>query len=243
MQIPTHISACTKLRRAPAKILRTHCLLLFTLQLNIHLADLTSYTFATMKLSTTAAVLALAAAQGANAIDFDFRNFEGLWESDYGTLAVDGGAPRTTGLGTLATVTCEATGDFRKAMCEMTAVVNDFVSDAGLPLCNAASPNLDIEGKWILDQFDADTGETKVLMLNTKCCNPAAAAGAECAAGPDLGIGASMINAQFTMLPGKNNNYVRAIDGKVGGGTDEPFDAYEIDLQLRRTAGGFKAYD
>ena len=52
-----------------------------------------------------------------------------------------------------------------------------------------------------------------------------------------------MINAQFTMLPGKNNNYVRAIDAKVGGGNDDPFDGTEINLQLRRTAGGFKSYD
>ena len=187
-----------------------------------------------MKLSTTAAVLALAAAQGANAIDFDFRNFEGLWESTSGTIGAD-----TISKETLATVVCEATGDFRKAMCEMTAVVND----PPIALCSAGL-NLVIEGKWILDQFDADTGETKVLMLNTKCCNPAASAAATgCVGGPDLGMGASMINAQFTMLPGKNNNYVRAIDAKIGGGTDDPFDEIEINLQLRRTAGGFKSYD
>jgi len=187
-----------------------------------------------MKLSTTAAVLALAAAQGANAIDFDFRNFEGLWESPFGTIGAN-----TIAKETLATAVCEATGDFRKAMCEMTAVINDFPGG-----CNATYPNLVIEGKWILDQFDADTGETKVLMLNTKCCNPAASAAATgCVDGPDLGMGASMINAQFTMLPGKNNNYVRAIDAKVGGGNDDPFDGTEINLQLRRTAGGFKSYD
>ena len=181
-----------------------------------------------MKLSTTAAVLALAAAQGANAIDFDFRNFEGLWESPFGTIGAN-----TIAKETLATAVCEATGDFRKAMCEMTAVINDFPGG-----CNATYPNLVIEGKWILDQFDADTGETKVLMLNTKCCGVYG-----CLALPDLGIGAGMANAQFTMLPGKNNNYVRAIDAKIGGGTDEPFDETEINLQLRRTAGGFKAYD
>ena len=184
-----------------------------------------------MKLSTTAAVLALAAAQGANAIDFDFRNFEGLWESNSGTFAVAGGAPATSPLGTLATVTCEATGDFRKAMCEMTAVVNES------PAC-VGYPNLVIEGKWILDQFDADTGATKVLMFNTKCCNSEAGADVgKCEDGPDLGIGPSMINAQLTMLAGKSNNYVRAIDVKVGG------DDLNVNLQLRRTAGGFKAYD
>ena len=185
-----------------------------------------------MKLSTTAALFALAAAQGANAIDFDFRNFEGLWESP--SAAVDG---VDVGKTTLATVTCEATGDFRKAMCEMTAVVNES------PAC-VGYPNLVIEGKWILDQFDADTGATKVLMFNTKCCNSEAGADVgKCEDGPDLGIGPSMINAQLTMLAGKNNNYVRAIDVKVGGGDDKPFDETEIDYQLRRTAGGFKAYD
>ena len=122
-----------------------------------------------MKLSAPAAVLALAAsAQRVSATDFDFRDFEGLWESTSGTIGAD-----TISKETLATVVCEATGDFRKAMCEMTAVINDFPGG-----CNATYPNLVIEGKWILDQFDADTGETKVLMLNTKCCNPAASAAA-----------------------------------------------------------------
>ena len=193
-----------------------------------------------MKLSTTAAVLALAAAQGANAIDFDFRNFEGLWESNHATITGTrfSGATITRKMGTLATVQCEATGDFRKAMCNMTAVANEFGKCVN---SDATYPNLVIEGKWILDQFDADTGETKVLMLNTKCCSvDGCQVGDD---GPDLGTGSGMVNAQFTMLAGKNNNYVRAIDAKIGGGTDTPFKDTEIDLQLRRTAGGFKAYD
>ena len=195
-----------------------------------------------MKISATAAVLALAAAsaQRVSATDFDFRDFEGLWESNHatftGTRAM--GTTITRKMGTLATVQCEATGDFRKAMCEMTAVANEFGKCVST---NATYPNLVIEGKWILDQFDADTGETKVLMLNTKCCSvDGCQVGDD---GPDLGTGSGMVNAQFTMLAGKNNNYVRAIDAKIGGGTDEPFDINEIDLQLRRTAGGFKSYD
>lgn len=35
-----------------------------------------------MKFLTTAAILSLAVAQGVYAVDFDFRDFEGLWESN-----------------------------------------------------------------------------------------------------------------------------------------------------------------
>uniref|UniRef100_A0A6U0J4R0 Plastid lipid-associated protein/fibrillin conserved domain-containing protein n=1 Tax=Minutocellus polymorphus TaxID=265543 RepID=A0A6U0J4R0_9STRA len=193
-----------------------------------------------MKLSTTAAVLALAAAQGVNAVDFDFREFEGLWENP--NAVIDS---VNSGLTALASVQCEATGDFRKAMCEVTAVIND--SALCLDADNVNAVNAVAEGKFIMDQFDEESGETKVLMINVKCCDPgadAAAANNGCVPMPDRGIGAGMLNAQLTMLAGKSNNNVRAIDAKLGTGpSNDPFDTLEIDIQFRRTAGGFKSYN
>ena len=186
-----------------------------------------------MKLSSTAALFALAAAQGANAVDFDFRELEGLWESPSQVI----GGSTNTGLTTLATVQCEATGDFRKAMCEITGVINDS------SLCLAAPGNNAVaDGKFILDQFDADTGMTKVLMINVNCCSPNPTIG--CSAMPSAGIGEGMLNLQLTMLPGKSNNHVRAIEAKLGTGpSDDPFGTLEVDVQFRRTAGGFKSYN
>ena len=197
-----------------------------------------------MKLSTTAALFALAATKGANAIDFDFRDFEGLWESPSQVYVKDtllGNPPNTvTDLEALATVQCKATGDFRKAMCELTAVINESI------LCPTGPDTDNInavgDGKFILDQFDADTGKTKVLMLNVNCCDTNTTIG--CNPMQNIGLGAGMINAQLTMLPGKSNNHVRAIEAKFGtGSSSKPFDALEIDVQYRKIAGGFKSYD
>ena len=195
-----------------------------------------------MKLSTTAALFALAAAKGATAVDFDFRDFEGLWESPSLVYVKGlGNAPNTvTGAESLGTVQCKATGDFRKAMCEFTAVFTegDFCAAA----LGAQGPNAVADGKLILDQFDADTGKTKVLMLNVNCCNTNSTIG--CAPMPNLGLGPGMVNAQFTMLPGKSNNHVRAIEAKFGTGTSsKPFDSLEAKVQYRKIAGGFKSYD
>lgn len=165
-----------------------------------------------MKLSTTAAaVLALAAAQGANAIDFDFRDFEGLWES--------AGGPQSDGV--LATVTCGATGDFRKAMCELEAVMSQE-----LRLC-PSSPSAVVEGKWIMDQFDADTGMTDEIMVSMKCCN------VTCDDPGDAEL-------QATMRAGKSNRYVRAIDVTITApGVTPP----TLFVQMRKKAGGFKSYN
>lgn len=181
----------------------------------------------TMKISATAALLALAAtAQGANAVDFDFREFEGLWE---GTDPVARSADDLrVGKKILATIQCGATGDFRKASCDVIFVLEEA------PLCGGG--NAVVETMFILDQFDADTGMTDVLTLDAKCCTP----GAGCVARPDTGLGP---HGLFTLLPGKSNNHVRAIAAKIGAGpSSDPFDQNEVDVQLRRTAGGFKSY-
>lgn len=160
-----------------------------------------------MKLSTTAALFALAAAQGANAVDFDFRDFEGLWEGP-GSADTDG---------TLATVTCGATGDFRKAMCELEAITENFSGCGG--------DTAVFEGKWILDQFDAEAGTMDEIMLSLKCCSTTG-----CTDPVDAEL-------QATMLAGKSNKYVRAIDVTITSENDE------FNGQLRKTAGGFKSYD
>ena len=132
----------------------------------------------------------------------------------------------------LATVQCGATGDFCKASCDVIAVIEET------PLCGGA--NAVVEKMFILDQFDADTGMTDVLTLDVKCCTPTAG----CAAIPDTGLGEGKLHDLFTMLAGKSNNHLRAITAKIGAGpSSDPFDLLEVDVQLRRTAGGFKSYD
>ena len=187
-------------------------------------------TVETMKIiSATAALLALAATTpGANAVDFDFREFEGLWEGTDPVITspVDARLGQTV----LATVKCGATGDFRKASCDVIAVVE------AAPLCGQR--NAVAEKMFILDQFDPDTGMTDVLTLDVKCCTPTG-----CDEMPDTGLGPGALHGQFTMLPGKSNNHVRAITAKIGAGpSSDPFDLLEVDVQLRRTAGGFKSY-
>ena len=162
--------------------------------------------------ATAAALLALAATTpGASAVDFDFRDFEGLWEGQWEGLTV------------LATIKCGATGDFRKASCDIIGVVEEA------PLCGQRDAV--VEKMFILDQFDADTGMTDVLTLNMKCCTPDG-----CVESPDTGLGPGALHGQFTILPGKSNNHVRAITARLGDGS------LQADVQLRRTAGGFKSY-
>lgn len=132
----------------------------------------------------------------------------------------------------LATIQCKATGDFRKAMCEFIGVAAE--SDV---FCPTRGKNAKFDGKFILDQFDAETGKTPVMMLDIWCCNPQNSP--ECVPAVP-----STLNYQLAMLPGKSNNHVRAIQGKFGAGTDsDPFGAFEADVQLRKIAGGFKSYD
>ena len=74
----------------------------------------------------------------------------------------------------MTTFSCKATGDFRKAMCEFTAVIDDLNDDDYSDLC-ADDPDFyntaKISGKFILDQFDADKGVTKVMQANFQCCD------------------------------------------------------------------------
>ena len=97
-------------------------------------------------------------------------------------------------------------------------------------------PTAVLEGKLILDQLDADTGVTSTLLVPAKCCDD----------NSDCSPAGSNLNVVLTMLPGKSNNHVRAIQMQFGhdnGDADKPFEVYESKLQLRRIAGGFKSYD
>ena len=234
-----------------------------------------------MKISpaTTTAVGLLALSSGANAIDFDFRNFEGLWEG------VDVLQPLPSGPTTsfsqvdstgLVVFNCEATGDFRKAVCKTTSVVEseDFCfvkSNIGIPAFGGlpAIPP-DISGhfsavskcEFMLDQFDADTGKTDVLMCSIQCCG-SAEFGSTCsdypmdlaarqwnfetgATLPDDALGPQIL-VEYTMLPGKNNNNVRAIEvvSQLMTSDDVPsgITPFKAESQIRKTAGGFKSYE
>jgi hypothetical protein len=230
-----------------------------------------------MKISpaTTTAVglLALSCAQRASAIDFDFRNFEGLWEGVDVLQPIPSGpttsfsAVDSTGL---AVFTCEATGDFRKAVCKTTSVIESesfcFVkSEGGTGITGDGSGHISAVSKceFMLDQFDADTGKTDVLMCSIQCCGAEEVNDSTCtdypwtlvasawndetgATLPNDALGPQLL-VEYTMLPGKNNNNVRAIDivqqpmysDAVPSG-ENPF---KLGYQIRKTAGGFKSYE
>ena len=70
---------------------------------------------------------------------------------------------------------CKATGDFRKAMCEYTWVVQSdqpcFLAAAGaLPNRNPNHNTGIVKCQFMLDQFDADTGKVDELMCDVECC-------------------------------------------------------------------------
>ena len=234
-----------------------------------------------MKISpaTSTAVGLLALSSGANAIDFDFRNFEGLWEG-LDVLQPLPSGPTTsfsqvdsTGL---VVFNCEATGDFRKAVCKTTSVVEseDFCyakSNIGSPAFgDLPAIHPDISGhlsavskcEFMLDQFDADTGKTDVLMCSIQCCG-SAEFGSTCsdypwglavrqwnfetgATLPDGALGPQIL-VEYTMLPGKNNNNVRAIEvvSQLMTSDDVPsgITPFKAESQIRKTAGGFKSYE
>ena len=197
-----------------------------------------------MKFSATAAILPFVMLQGALAIEFDIRDFEGLWESNeidivrFDTPPIPGFVPpvpgQLVGVKSLGSIQCEATGDFRKVMCDFTLVQPG-------PTCPQGGA---FRVKFILDQFDADTGKTKVLKGNGQCCDPATAACVDLPAVP----GASP-NFQLSLLPGKSNKHVRALSVTFGvpdlasPDDDEPFETIESTFQMRKTGGGFKSYD
>ena len=132
-----------------------------------------------MKISATAAVLALAAAaQRVSATDFDFRDFEGLWETTDVQISLDTGNTSvygTTPANILGNFNCKKTNDFRKAMCELTAVTQ---ADQGClggqtfpgPLVSAGRSTAVQKCKFMMDQFDAETGKVDPLMCDLQCC-------------------------------------------------------------------------
>lgn len=173
-----------------------------------------------MKTTFAASSLALSCIlRGVNAIDFDFRDFEGLWQAtnaEVVTFNIDPtqiplppgiAAPpfrptpgQTVAVTSLGSVQCRATGDFRKAMCELTLIPEQ------IPICPRGIFNL----KFSLDQFDADTGKTGILRGSGRCCDPATADKSL----PNSGCFDFPFNPNFqmTMLPGKSNKHARAID-------------------------------
>jgi len=206
--------------------------------LSIHFPDFSCFTYhlpnqlstisTTMKLSTAAyAVLAFGAAQSAQAVDFDFRNFEGWWEATY-PLASDG-----TTMNTL--FTCGATGDWKKAVCEFTISVP---SDAN---CRFGRPSV-VSFEFMMSQFSADAGTVPAdlendapLMTTVSCCDRD---GTGCDIAPLSGY--ENPNITFEQLPGKSNKHVRAIRLTYAGDMgDENGRGYVVDLH--RTGGGFKS--
>ena len=225
-----------------------------------------------MKLSSSAnaAVLALVAAyasKGADAANFDFREFEGLWEGLDVLTAVGTGETATYGTGTApanihTSFDCKATGDFRKAMCEATS----SIQGGSCQLRGNTGPNprntLVQKCKFILDQFDGDTGKVDPLMCEVQCCGYdgcdefpfeliAAAYGSITGAAVPPNAFGPQVNVELTMLAGKNKNSVRAIEvvqqpmisDEAQALAPSGFQPFKYEFQIRKTGGGFKSYD
>ena len=218
-----------------------------------------------MKLSATAAVLALAAsAQRVSATDFDFRDFEGLWETPDVQTNINSGALGGYGLSSfsvLTTFVCEATGDFRKAMCEMTSITNEGCV-FGQPILVPTGYDTAVQKcKFMLDQFDAETGKVGPLMCDLECCGSYGCSDFPWAVAaivyndlanatlPEGALGPQM-NVELTMLAGKNKNSVRAIEvvqkpmiSDEGQTIVPELTQFAYVFQSRKTAGGFKSVD
>ena len=198
-----------------------------------------------MKLSTNAVALALAiAAQHATAMDFDFRNFEGLWESVVGPIST-----KNTVLGVF---TCKATGDFLKAVCDVTfAAGDDVFCEQRYRPTNGLYPTSVLTGKFSLDQFDAETGETGALYFDLQCCGAggckaypydlAAIANGLPSDSPLLSQLGPQTEIKLRQVPGKNANNIRGVEviypAPAGLGISSVTDLY------MKTAGGFKSSD
>lgn len=200
-------------------------------------------------LSLFGAVAALSAGS-AEAVDFEFRNFEGLWES----VSVERRAPPANSDPT--TFKCYATGNFLKAVCETTTVLTGdaLCSDVfgpGGPFPNGRV-NAVLTNKFSLDQFDAETGIAKDLEADLECCGSNG-----CQVYPweifqqqgypgvptTPGAVGPKVIATIEQIPGKSNRHVKSIKATVlPQGVDA--DAYEPDVDfLYKVAGGFKSLD
>ena len=201
-----------------------------------------------LTLPIVCAVAALSAGS-AEAVDFEFRNFEGLWES----VSKEARAPPANSDPT--TFKCYATGNFLKAVCETTTVLT------GDALCSAVfgpggfdngRVNAVLTNKFSLDQFDAETGVAEDLEADLQCCGsdgcqvyPWDAFQAQGYPGVPVTPGdvGPRVIATIEQIPGKSNRHVKSIKATVRPqGVDA--DVYEADVDfLYKVGGGFKSLD
>ena len=185
----------------------------------------------------------------AEAVDFEFRNFEGLWES----VSRETRSPAANS--DLTTFKCYATGNFLKAVCETTTVLT------GDALCatvngpdgdNNGRVNALLTNKFSLDQFDAETGIAKDLQADLQCCGIDGCQlypwgvyqtllypGVPTAPGS---VGPKVI-ATIEQQPGKSNRHVRSLKVTIRPeGVDPETSVPDVDI-LFKVAGGFKSLD
>ena len=220
-----------------------------------------------MKISTStvlATIAALASAQGAAAVDFDFRSFEGLWESK----SCCGVGPETTDP---TTIKCYSTGNFLKAMCETsTVLLNDqlCVGVYGQQIGPGVFNNAVLSNKFSLDQFDADTGIAKDIKTEIQCCGPNGNGGTGCLPYPWLGLQLTALQnpddypgvpppdfssgnpvatigpdlkLTIQQLPGKSNRHVKSV--QVTSTPEGDNVTYKTRDFLYNVGGGFKSLD
>lgn len=192
----------------------------------------------------------------AEAVDFEFRNFEGLWES----VSRESRSPATNS--DPSTFKCYATGDFLKAVCETTTVltgdalcarVNGPVGDGVNTGLNNTKVNALLTNKFSLDQFDAETGIAKDLLADLQCCGSDGCElypwavyqtlGYPGVPTPGSGSVGPRVIATIEQQPGKSNRHVRSLKVTIRPeGVDVKTAVPDVD-NLYKVAGGFKSLD
>ena len=215
-----------------------------------------------LNLSLVGAVAALSSGR-VEAVDFEFRNFEGLWES----VSREARFPPVNRVTSDPTsFKCYATGNFLKAVCETTTVLTG--DETCFNVFGPRQPNALLTNKFSLDQFDAETGIAKDLEADLQCCgtdnvgvnrcsvypwsfiqylagqDPDAYPGVPPLANPaePATIGPEVI-ATIEQQPGKSNRHIKSIKATIRPkGVD--VDTYEPDVDfLYKVGGGFKSLD
>ena len=204
-----------------------------------------------MKTSLTLPLVGAVAAMSSGtvpAVDFEFRNFEGLWES----VSREARSPAANS--DPSTFECYATGNFLKAVCETTTVLT---GDALCAIVNGGPSgngrvNALLTNKFSLDQFDAETGIAKDLPADLQCCGIDGCElypwdvyqtlmypGVPTTPGS---VGPKVI-ATIEQQPGKSNRHVRSLKVTIRPeGVDPETSVPDVDI-LFKVAGGFKSLD
>jgi len=180
-----------------------------------------------MKVSSTIAAAAAFLLGSANAVDFDFFDFEGWYQGGYLSVAA-GADPTDDALGLYMLLKCEEGDGFNGNNCNMVLRGPSGFSLCTDPTANSTSTGATFSGDIGDYQFDADTGVANFNLLSVFCD------GVEVTElfGQPLGP----TPAKLAMNPGASNKHVKSLQLTLLGpaGTQDVSTYYKL-------AGGFKS--